>query len=490
MTNTQKLAQFISGNQEIPRQVLNMASRLIMDSIGCALGALRSEQANVVLEYTRAQGVGDERVLGTGILAGPSAAAYANGRLINIIDMDETYLVLGHHANAALGAALALAKTCHLTGEGLLRAFVIGYEVGARVGNFMGVQLKTDRNGKVCGWNFPGPCLGTFAACASACVCLGLSAEQVENALGICAMYLPSNSGGIWEEGRKRSTLPTVKYEDCGLNTQCGLMAAQMAGAGITGTLGIFERDVSLAQVASPGCTPNYEAIVDNLGEDWRLLRTSYKLWPSCRWFHYALTALQYAIHGKSFEPEMIKSVEIWSASSCVLNASPEIGKNTEMDASFSVPHSVAMVLMGVPAGPKWFDPTLVYDTKVAELRRKVKIYLNPELENAKTWGNYQCWGQAGAALKVPSRVVVTTCDGDTLEGYTEYALGDGWNEMVCLSDETLKEKFVTVASAADPDSSTWNERIRILADRILRIADEPSAEQLLADLDVDTFCR
>ena len=61
---------------------------------------------------------------------------------------------------------------------------------------------------------------------------------------------------------------------------------------------------------------------------------------------------------------------------------------------------------------------------------------------------------------------------------------------MVCLSDETLKEKFVTVASAADPDSSTWNERIRILADRILRIADEPSAEQLLADLDVDTFCR
>lgn len=482
MENTQQLAHFISQQREIPQSVLNASARLITDSVGCALGALHSEQAEVTLSYVKAQGTGNERVLGTNIQTGPAAAAYANGRLINVIDMDETYLVLGHHANAALGAALALANTCRLDGPALLRAFAIGYEVGARIGNYMGVQLKTNGEGKVCGWNFPGPSMGTFAACASACVCLDLNAEQVENALGLCAMYLPSNSGGLWEEGRKRSTLPTVKYEDCGLNTQSGLMAALMAKAGITGTLGIFEKDVSFAQVASPGCVPRYDEIVDRLGEDWRLTRTSIKLWPSCRWFHYPLTALQKAIAGRKIDPEKIESIEIWSAAACVLNASPEIGKNTEMDASFSVPHSVAMMILGIPAGPAWFDPAVVYAPKTDALRRKVKIYLNPALQDATAWGDYTNWGKEGSQMKVPSRVVVT-CGEETWEGTTDYALGDCWNDEVYTSDAALKEKFVALAGAIKPGNAGWADSVSTIADRLLHLESESSVEKLLAEL-------
>lgn len=482
MTTTQILSRFISETKEIPPAVLDFASRLILDSVGCALGAITSEQAKVVTSFARSQGIGTESILGTDLSVPPVVAAYANGRLINILDQDETYLILGHHANAALGASLALANTCRLSGMDLLRAFTIGYEVGARAGNYMGVQLKVDRDGNVTGWNFPGPILGTYAACAAACVCLKLDAAQVENALGICAMYLPSNSGGIWEEGRRRSTLPTIKYEDCGFNTQAGLMAAWMAKSGITGTLGIFEQDVSLAQVAGNAPQANFHAITDGLGEDWRITRTSIKLWPSCRWFHYALTALDQAVGGKEISLEAIDRIDLYSASSCCLNASPIIGDNTEMDASFSVPHSAAMLLMGVPAGPDWFDPRIVYDKKTAALREKVHIHLHPALQKAEAWGDYLRWGQPDAPLKVPSRAVVT-CGETVYEGNTEYALGDFWNEAVAPTEQCLKEKFITLAKAVQPGCAEWTSRMEQMANRLLHIGEEPSVSELLAGL-------
>jgi len=334
----------------------------------------------------------------------------------------------------------------------------------------------------VTGWNFPGPILGSFAACAAAAVCLGLDAAQVENALGICAMYLPSNSGGIWEEGRKRSSLPTIKYEDCGLNAQIGVMAALMAKEGITGTLGVFEEDVSLARVANAASRPNYEAMVDGLGEDWRITRTSIKLWPSCRWFHYVMTALSLAIKGKSFDPEQIDRVDLWSASSCCHNASPEIGENIVMDASFSVPHSAAMLLMGVPAGPAWFDPAVVHSPEAERLRRKVKVHLNPDLEEAGNWGDYPNWGKKDAPLKVPSRAAVS-CGGQVFEGASDYAFGDGWSKDMIVSDRQLKEKFVTLAQTVQPGSASWKKHMERMAERLLQIQKEESVSQLLAEL-------
>lgn len=485
MDNTKILAEFISNTKDIPEKALEAGRRLILDSVGCGLGALRTEQADVVRRFADMQGTGNEVIMGTGIKASPVTAAYANGRLINIIDMDETYLVMGHHANATLGAILALADTCQLTGEQVLKAFTVAYEIGTRAGNYMGNQMRIDDEGRYAGWNFPGPILDAFASCAAACICFGLNPEQVENALGICAMYLPSNSGGIWEEGRSRSKLPNIKYEDCGYNTQAGIMAAFMAKEGITGTLGVFDPDVSLAQVASAMCTPNYARLTYKLGEDWRITRTSFKTWPSCRWFHYAETALDKAIAGRDIDPDKVEKVEVLSASSCVLNKSPEIGKNIVMDASFSVPHCVAMQLMGIPAGPAWFEKDTVFAETTEKLKQKVEVKLNPELEMAEAWGPVEKWGEADGPLKVPSKVKVYY-DGQVLEGETTYAYGDCWEEDCRLSDQQLKDKFIRLMASARPGDVDWEEKAGLMAERLLAIDKEPSASALLKDLNAD----
>lgn len=487
MSVTKQLAEFVSDSRSIPDPVRERAGVLVLDSIACGLGALHTDLGLAVQRYAKMQGSGPERILGTGQSAAPTVAAYANARLINIIDQDETYMVLGHHANAALGASLALAETCKLDGAALLRAFTVGFEVGARVGHYLGRPLNVGADGTVAGWHFPGPALGTFAACAAASACLGLDARQVEQAFGICTQYLPVNAGEFWEAGRRRATLPTVKYEDCGINAQAGLMAAIMAGEGITGTLGAFDPDNELAQIARPGAHAEPESLVAGLGEDWRLLRTSLKPWPSCRWFHYPLTALAFALRGKTIDPASVEKVELWASGSSCFFASPEIGENTVMDASFSVPHSVAMMILGIPAGPAWFDPLLIHRDDVVALRGKVRVELEPSLRQPQSWGDHERWGAADAPMKIPCRARVT-CGGTVLEATSEFALGDFWSDEYTLSADDVMAKFRTLAGSASPLSAKWKAHLDKTAPRILALADEGSVSALLAELDPVSF--
>jgi 2-methylcitrate dehydratase PrpD len=479
MSITQKVANFIGAQHSLPSHLQEASAAIVLDSIGCALAAVKTEPGQVVQHFVEAEGTGREIVLGTGQKAGSTTAAYANARLINLIDQDETYMILGHHANAALGAVLALADRCNLDGATALRAFAVGFEVGARVGNFMGAPLKVDPTGKVAGWNFPGPVIGTFASCAAASACLALNPSQIENALGICAQYLPVNGGEFWEAGRRRAKLPSVKYEDCGLNAQAGLMAALMAHAGVTGTLGTFEPDNHVWEMARPGSQPNPSALTDRLGVDWRLTRTSFKPWPSCRWFHYVQTALQLVLDEHSIDPSTIEAIELYSSSASCFFSDPEIGADIIMDASFSLPHCAAMMVHRVPPGPAWFDPGLVRREDIATLRRKVKVSLEPSVAEPSSWGNASAWGEPDAPLSVPSRAVVR-CRDRVYEARSDFALGDPWLKDRPFTSADVKKKFLSLAGSLAPGSAKWEERIDDVARRVLSLQQEPRLIELL----------
>ena len=487
MSVTRTLADFVATRRTMPQSVKAAAGELILDSVGCGLAAVSTDLGLIVQRFVGAAGTGRETVLGTTVKASPALAAYANARLINIIDQDETYMVLGHHANAALGAALALAERTSVDGAKLVEAFAIGFEVGARAGNYMGSPLIVGEDGKVGGWHFPGPILGVYAACAAASVCLGLSAPQVENAFGICGQYMPVNGGELWEAGRRVVSLPTVKYEDCGVNAQAGLMAALMAQEGMTGTLGVFDPANHLAGIARPGAIADPDALVARLGEDWRLTRTSFKPWPSCRWFHYVLTALHFALRNNPVKASEVDRVQLWSSSAACFFSDPEIGTNIVMDASFSLPHSAAMMLLGIPPGPAWFDPALVHREDVAALRRKVSVSLEPSVQDPAAWGNVAAWGKVDGQMKVPSRAAIHV-GGQIFEASSDFALGDCWSDRHRFTSDDVTEKFKTLAGSVAPQSGAWREHVGELAQRFRRLDEVESVADLLAELSPLSF--
>ncbi|WFT97043.1 MmgE/PrpD family protein [Bradyrhizobium barranii] len=95
---------------DVPTDVKADARRLLLDSIGCILAAARTRMAPIVHGLAEFLGDGNAAsIAGRKQRASLAGAVYANGRLANCMDLDETFPV-GHHFGAgAVVAALALA---------------------------------------------------------------------------------------------------------------------------------------------------------------------------------------------------------------------------------------------------------------------------------------------------------------------------------------------------------------------------------------------
>ena len=478
MSVTDELVEFVVSTEytSLPESVAHDGKMMLLDTLGCAVGAVPTDLGLVAARFVQAHGgAGSELVLGTGQSTSTLPSAYANARLANALDMDETYMLLGHHANAALGASLALAESERLDGATFLSAFTVGYEVGARIGHYLGSPLAVDDGGEVKGWRFPGAILGVYAACASAAQCLRLDARRTANAFGICAQLLPV-SNAAWESPeRTKEGLPTIKYEDCGWNAMTGLTAALMAREGITGIRDVFDGEDGVWRSSRPDADPQFSALIDDIGTTWHLGNRSIKPWPSCRWFHYALTALERIVLKENIASEAIERVELSGPAS--LGVFPTaVGPHLLMDASFSLPHSAAMVIMRVPPGPDWFAPAIAWRNDVADLRLKVSASLDPVALEA------DAWGLDNGVLNVPSGAVVHA-GGRRFEESARVARGDPWERDLEMEDADVREKFMRLAGSLAPMSPEWNEHLAQFVNEIEKLEDVESARELLAEL-------
>jgi len=480
-TSTQRLAEFVAHTNysDLPGNVRQATKDQVLDLVGCALGGIDTDLGLVARRLVASEGEsGRAVVIGTGQKTSPLSAAYANARLANILDFEETFMMLGHHAHCALAASLAVAQPARLDGQRLLTAVAVGYEVGARIGQYFGHPLRVDEQGNAAGWYFPGAALGVYAACAAATSSLGLGENDIENAFGICHQYLPVNAGAAWDNSPRvtHAGLPTLKYEDIGWNAKTGLMAALMAAEGITGIGNVFEGPEGLWKSVRPDGNPDLDALVEGLGQDWRLPQTSIKPWPSCRWFHYPLTALDKIVSDQDIDPAAITHVTLSSSPSSCHVSQPSIGPHLVMDASFSLPHSAAMVLMRIPPGVEWFNPTIVHSDAATALRNKVSLAIEPAATRP------EAWGLSEGVVRVPSRAVVEA-GSMQYEQASEYARGDPWDGAPSYDRCELQAKFRRLAGSVAPLSQKWECRVEDVMQTIDKLEDVPNINDFLVCL-------
>jgi 2-methylcitrate dehydratase PrpD len=364
-------------------------------------------------------------------------AAYANGRLANLLDFDETYRMMGHHAHSAFAAVAAVDAVEHIGLDRATDAFVIGYEVGARVARYIGDPLTGQPETGQLLWAFPGSVLATYAACAAACAALGVDAGTVADAFGICAQYLPSDVN-VWDEaGSAGRGMHTLKYEDNGWTSHTGLMAALVARSGVTATRAVFSESGGLASKVRPDARADTGALVADLGREWAILETSVKLWPSCRWFHYALTGVADIVEREALAFDDIEAVHVESVRNVLFFASPRIAPGNIVDAQFSLPHSIAMVAAGVPAGPAWFTAESIQGERFVAFRDRVTTALHPSADDRGAWRT------ATGELAVPTRVTVVA-RGRTFVNECSRAAGD---PGIAASDAALRAKMAEALS-------------------------------------------
>ena len=117
--------------EDLPDEVRHEAKRVLLDSVGCALGGIMVDKGRFSIQFARKLGAGTEStILGTGDRVSSAAAAFANGELINALDMD-AILAPAHVSPFVIPASLALAESRGASGKDLIVAIALGHEISS-----------------------------------------------------------------------------------------------------------------------------------------------------------------------------------------------------------------------------------------------------------------------------------------------------------------------------------------------------------------------
>ena len=235
MSATQSLARFICDTslESFPEGVVDAAKIGIMDGVANMLAGSTQPLADIVGPYVdELGGSPDSSVVGRGFKTNPPQAAFANGVFLHCLDFEIQGHPPTHGTSACLPPALALAERTGASGGTIVQAYVVGWEVQARL-------RAASAGGNLRGYHPPG-IFGPLGAAAASAKILGLDSHRVDMALGIAA----SQTGGL-----TANTGTMVKSTHPGNAARTGVEAALLARDGFVSRGGILEASQGYAEV-------------------------------------------------------------------------------------------------------------------------------------------------------------------------------------------------------------------------------------------------
>ena len=441
MTATQDLARFAAELkfEAIPANVVAKIEDLLVDWFGSALAGHGSRPVASIANFALSQGPaeGPSEVMTTRGSTSPYIAAMCNGAASHVAEQDDVHNgSVFHPATVVFSPAVAVAQAIGASGKQLLAASVAGYEVGIRVGEFLGRSHYRI-------FHTTGTA-GTVAAAAAVGNLLGLNAEQMNHALGSAG----TTAAGLWEFLR---TAADSKQLHTAHASGAGLMAAYLAKDGFTGAADILDGLQGMAK----GMSTDSDArkLNDGLGSRWATAETSFKYHASCRHTHPAADALLKVIKDNALKIDDIVKVTTRVHQGAIDVLGPVVDPTTVHQSKFSMGTVLALVAQYEHAGLAEFDDHFKSAPTVA-LRDKVEMVLDPEVDGAYP-------------ARWIGKVTVQTADGRTLDGRVDEPKGDPGNTLsrdeitatairLATYSKGATEAEVTAAVAALWNVASW----------------------------------
>jgi 2-methylcitrate dehydratase PrpD len=357
MGATAVIAEFAvsTGIEDFPHEVVDHARLVILDTIGGMLAALDFPIGRITTGYVAdLGGRPDARIVGTEIRVSAPLAAYANGTLAHALDFDDHK----HLSTHTLPAALAVGELVGATTADVMGAYVLGREVGAKLGAVIEAQRKFKRGPTYRGWYRVGV-VGPIAAAVSAGVVLRLDVTQMRNAIGIAA----TSSGGL-----RRNQGTMAKALHAGNGASDGVHAALLSARGFTGDDAILESELGLVSAI---CLPGEAdwSVLTRLGEPYDLAgEPGIKCFPSCSPSHRPIAAALRLRRENDFGVDDIVSVEADVHPFSLLRADPQEAIAT----GYSLPYLLSVALLDGRVGLDQVGDSRLNDPRVRGLIAKV----------------------------------------------------------------------------------------------------------------------
>jgi 2-methylcitrate dehydratase PrpD len=382
-TIAEQLADFAAGLTlgDVPTAVVDQARLSLLDNLGVMVRGSVEPSTRPVRDVIVAMGgTRESTVAGTAHRVPAMNAALVNGTAAHSLELDDHISLtrsLGHRGVVSVPPALALSEALQCDGRRFLTAMIIGYEVTSRINDAVPPGFDNFERG------FHGTAVtGTFGAAALSAWLLGSGAvphysDTIATAIGIAGTLTSGsfeyNASGAW-----------TKRLHAGHSSRNGVLAGSLAHRGFTGPHSAIEgRHGFLASYMGSG---NYstERIVDKLGSRWALPDMMYKPFSCSGVLHASISAAQ-QLFNDGVDPPAIDHIVVRTNRTVLTEmAEPResrIRPRTAVDAQFSLPYVVAVMLCRGGALLDEFSDSAITDPVVLATAAKVHTEVDPSFE-------------------------------------------------------------------------------------------------------------
>jgi 2-methylcitrate dehydratase PrpD len=427
---SQAIGRFVGGLDltQVPPAVVEKAKLVFLDSLGIALASSTMDFGKMVVNVAKKLGGAPQsRVIGTRVKVASANAVLANGALAHGLDYDDTLEeAIVHTGCVAATTALAAGEEVGASGRAVLEAAIAATEVMCKVG------LVAPGKFHARGFH-PTALCSTFGAAAAAGKLYGLELKQWVDAFGLCG----SQSSGIIEYLADGTW---TKRLHPGWSAHGGVIATLLAKEGFRGPGKVFEGTHGFYRTFGGASEYRFEKLLE-LGKEWEIPRLAFKSYPCGSISHPYMDCALKLKQQYNPAPEKIAEVVCRTAEGPVHRLwEPLADKQRPVSsygAKFSLPYSIAVMLVHGKAGLAEFTDEAIQDHAVLNLAAKVRYVLDPSIDYPRHFSGH---------------VKIVLDDGTLLEENQPHPRG-GYEDP--LPPDAIEDKFRANARLALPQDRT-----------------------------------
>jgi 2-methylcitrate dehydratase PrpD len=365
----QRLATYIAQapKRRLPPAAAEKTKHHVLDTIAAMVSGSRLLPGRKAIAFIRTRGgVKEAGVVATSLVTSAENAALANGMLAHADETDDSHAPsLTHPGCGIVPAALAMAEREGASGEALLRAVALGYDIGCRLTMALDAyQFREDGHST----HSFGPMFGAAAAAAAL-------ARLDERRVRHCLSYTAQQAAGISCWMRDEEHIEKA-FDFGGMPARNGVAAATMVASGFTGVEDAFSGERSF--FVAYGRKPEPERLVDGLGERYEIMSTNIKRWSVGSPIQAPLDALDVLMREHQPARDDIERIIVRVAHQ---------GANTTNDRAMPdicMQHLCAVMLVdGTVSFKAAHDEKRMRDPRVLALRKKVELFGDDALTRA-----------------------------------------------------------------------------------------------------------
>ena len=367
MKEVQKLAKFTSSRsfKDLSKKAIRELKIRLLDSIGCAIGALEGPPIRRIKNQTLDFGGNPHSTLLAGNKTAPDRAAFYNSSLVRYLDFNDSYLAKGEtcHPSDNIGSILAAGEYNDIDGETFLTSLAIAYQVQCRLSDLAPVRHK----------GFDHTVQGAYASAAGTAYALGLDQEKTANAIAIAATAY--NALRVTRTGNL-SNWKGLAFPSTGWTST---HSAFLAMRGVTGPEEVFEGNKGFKDSIAGDFNINWSK------EDLeRVNKTIIKKYNAEIHSQATLEGLIEIREENSFNCEDIEKIVLntFDVAYHIIGGGEEGGKKNirlKEEADHSLPYMMAAALLDGNVLPQQYEQERILKDDIQSLLKKIEVYEKKE---------------------------------------------------------------------------------------------------------------